>query len=97
MTALLLFLAVTGPLALLALHARRSRRLEAARHARLAELEARLDQLQARLEATEQDLATARSRTTPVARRRPAKPAPPNTSRKKPEPPRGRGRRAANG
>jgi hypothetical protein len=63
MTALLLLLAVSGPLALLALHARRARGREAALRARLDGLGERIDRLQGRLEATEQDLAVARSRT----------------------------------
>jgi hypothetical protein len=63
MSALLYLLAVTGPLALLALHVRRSRRREAALRARIDGLGERLDQLQVRLEATEQDLAVARSQT----------------------------------
>jgi len=62
MTALLL-LAATASLALLALHARRARRREAALRARMDGLGERLDRLQVRLEATEQDLAVARSQT----------------------------------
>jgi hypothetical protein len=63
MTALLLFLAVTGPLALLGRHAWLCRRSEAGLRARLAELGERLDQLHLRLEVTEQDLAMAMSQT----------------------------------
>jgi hypothetical protein len=63
MTALLLLLAVTGPLALLGRHAWRCRRSEAGLRAQLAELGERLDQLHLRLEVTEQDLAMAMSQT----------------------------------
>lgn len=63
MTALLLLLALAGPLALVALQARRSRRLETELRGQLAGLGERLDQLHLRLEVTEQDLAMALSQT----------------------------------
>ncbi len=63
MTVLLLLFALTGPLALLALQAWRSRRAEAALRAQLELLGNRLDQLHLRLEVTEQDLAMALSQT----------------------------------
>jgi hypothetical protein len=63
MTALLLLVAVTGPLALLASLAWRARRREAALLARLEGLDGRLEQLHLRLEVAEQDLALAISQT----------------------------------
>jgi hypothetical protein len=63
MTALLLLLALAGPLALVALQAWRSRQVEAALRGQLEGLGERLDQLHLRLEVTEQDLAMALSQT----------------------------------
>jgi len=63
MTSLLLLLAVSGPLALLALQARSARRREGLLRDELGGLARRLDQLHLRLEVAEQDLAMALSQT----------------------------------
>jgi hypothetical protein len=63
MTTLLLLLAVSGAIALLAVQSWRSRRREAALGEQVGGLSRRLDQLHLRLEVTEQDLAVALSQT----------------------------------
>ena len=63
MTSLLLLLAVSGAIALLAVQAWRSRRREAALREQVGGLSRRLDQLHLRLEVSEQDLAMALSQT----------------------------------
>jgi hypothetical protein len=63
MTSLLLLLAVSGPLVLLAVQARAWRRREGLLRDELGGLVKRLDQLHLRLEVAEQDLAMALSQT----------------------------------